>query len=84
MTVATQAPARQSSSVPSPGANMVMASKAWSKKPAAAPRLACQHRDGRTHGKTVGCFLQAAKGVGLMEAWPLNSPLVQGTSYCYI
>ena len=41
MTVATQAPARQSSSVPSPEASMVAAAaRAWSKKPAAAPQFA--------------------------------------------
>lgn len=41
MTVATQAPARQSSCVLSPGANIVMAAKVCSRKPAAAPRLDC-------------------------------------------
>lgn len=50
MTVATQAPARQSSSVPSPGASTVAEANAWSRKPAAAPRLACQYRDRRRWG----------------------------------
>lgn len=71
MTVATQVAAKQSSSVPSPGASMVVAAKAWSKKPAAAPRLAwavlkAAWRDTAPRARWDRVVLHSPQGLGVM------------------
>lgn len=66
MTVATQLPARPSSSVPWPPANTDVAARAWSRKPAAAPRLACGQ--GRGVGTGPGLQLCSLRSLGVQRS----------------